>query len=761
MNSIFIRYVQAYSLSLLIICLSSCGGSGRNSPNPTEPPAETPTDKPGLLARPSNTSCLAGPRTTLAGNEFQLADSFPALRFEYPVAAKQAPNNQNRWYIVEKRGRILSFPNQADATQANILTFVDLIASRVDAQGARASSEGGLLGMAFHPNFAANGYVFLSYTSSNNPSGDNGGNFHSVIARYTSTDGGLSLDTASEELILTLPQPYGNHNGGDIAFGKDGYLYIGFGDGGSSGDPQNNGQNTKTLLGSILRIDVNLTSGEIDVGLTYKIPPSNPYASSSSCSDTACPEIFAWGLRNPWRWSFDRQTDDIWAGDVGQYDWEEIDRIQSGQNYGWGCYEGTHRYTRNNAKSDTQCGGSYIAPITEYNHTQGYSVTGGFVYRGSTIPALTGRYLFADYGSGRIWGITNPYSTPSTNLLLEAGFMISAFAEANDGELYVLQYGSANGAMHKIVPSSGGGSTGGLPAKLSETGCAESSDLKKASGGMIPYDINSRLWSDGAEKARWFAIPDGSQINIRADGNWEFPLGSVLRKDFYLAEKIFETRLLAYHDDGGWSGYSYEWNDAQTDATLLTDSKAKQIGIINWTYPSPTQCLTCHSAASARMLGPETAQMNRSFTYPSTGITANQLLTYNAIGLFSNNVPTSPQQMVNPADTSADISVRARSYLHVNCANCHQPGGAGLGPADLRFSTAFSNMNICNVAPDVGDLSIPGAKLLSPANLDLSILSVRMHLTDGDRMPPIGSEIVDTVGTVVIDAWINSISSCP
>jgi glucose/arabinose dehydrogenase len=302
-----------------------------------------------------------------------------------------------------------------------------------------SGGEQGLLGMAFHPDFPADARVFLCYTT--------GTPLFSRISEFTSRDGGATLDPGSERVLLSVAQPEANHNGGHLAFGPDGYLYVGLGDGGGGGDMHGtigNGQDTHTLLGKLLRIDVNVTP--------YGIPSGNPFALGARCGAggsgaSDCAEIYAWGLRNPWRFSFDAATAQLWIGDVGQDAWEEIDRIGAPANLGWRCREGAHAY-------NAACGPALnlVDPVAEYDHGVGESVTGGFVYRGSRYPALTGRYVFGDFITHRLWSIAA--DTPSSSVLeisggTDAGFGISGFGAGADGELYALSY--STGAIHHVL----------------------------------------------------------------------------------------------------------------------------------------------------------------------------------------------------------------------------------------------------------------------------------------------------------------------
>ncbi len=342
---------------------------------------------------------------------------FAEQRFNQPVALLQSPKVDSPWYVVEKGGRVLRL--EGEGREAKSSLFIDL-GSRVDA----GPMEAGLLGMAFHPAFARNNLIYLSYTR--------GRPLTSVLARYKSPDGGRTLDPASEAILLEVPQPYGNHNGGQIAFGPDGYLYYGLGDGGAAGDPRGNGQNTETLLGAMLRLDV-------DRSTPYAIPPDNPFVEGGGR-----PEIYAWGLRNPWRWSFDRQSGELWVGDVGQNEWEEIDRVAKGDNLGWNVWEGEHCFRAERCRSE-----GMVMPVAEYSHEFGCSVTGGYVYRGKAIPALYGHYLYGDFCSGRIWELDSGNIKEGARILMHSGKRIASFAEDRDGELYLLDY--ASGRIFRLV----------------------------------------------------------------------------------------------------------------------------------------------------------------------------------------------------------------------------------------------------------------------------------------------------------------------
>lgn len=368
-------------------------------------------------------ACGNGGGSPVTSDMVGLERAFPGLSFNRPVDLVAPPGDNSRWFVVEKSGVVRMFSNN-DAAVSSTLSL-DL-SGKVDPTG-----EGGLLGMAFSPSFAGSGDVFLYYTETGP---DSSTPLVSNVSRFAVNAGGI-IDSGSESLVLSVDQPATNHNGGDLAFGPDGYLYIALGDGGGTGDPFLNGQDTTTLLGSILRIDV-------DGPQPYAIPAGNVFASSS----TDRREIFAWGLRNPWRFSFDRAAGGLWAGDVGQDNWEEVDLIVSGGNYGWNVEEGAHCFSPPTGCDDT----GLIDPVVEYDHTQGQSITGGYVYRGSAIPQVQGFYLFADWVTGRLWGFDINRSPPEVILFEEAGFRIVSFAEDTDGELYVLDY--FGGGVYRLVP---------------------------------------------------------------------------------------------------------------------------------------------------------------------------------------------------------------------------------------------------------------------------------------------------------------------
>jgi glucose/arabinose dehydrogenase len=368
--------------------------------------------------------------------QYSFQEAFPGMpSFSFPVELANARDGSNRLFIVEQRGLIYVIEATQGATTRKV--FLDL-RDRVSQTG----GETGLLGLAFHPNYVTNGYFYVDYTSSLDPQ------LTSYVVRFqVSPANPDSADKSSALTLLEVVQPFENHNGGKLAFGPDGYLYVSLGDGGSGNDPQNNGQNLSVLLGKILRVDVDSTAA----GLNYGIPPTNPFALNTSGYRE---EIYAWGLRNPWKFSFDRGTGQLWAGDVGQNAREEVDIVVSGGNYGWRLMEGTICTPGVNPSCQDTAG--LIAPVWDYGRSAGdASITGGYVYRGATYPTLSGKYVYGDFVSGRVWVLGYDGVQPATNILLQdLPFSVSTFGEDNNGELFLCSYGSAGRVYRLTGPTS-------------------------------------------------------------------------------------------------------------------------------------------------------------------------------------------------------------------------------------------------------------------------------------------------------------------
>lgn len=715
---------MAVSLSLLAAVLAGCGGGGAPAAGGSEPAAY------GLTER-ITVSTLAFPDAGPSAGNLRTLRAFPGLSFEAPLVFAAVPGRP-RAAVATQGGRVYEFAEDDEASSAELV--LDL-SDRTAADG-----EQGLLGLAYDPDYARNGRVYAYYVDlrTRNPG-------TSVIARFQADAAGR-IDRASETRLLSFDQPYANHNGGAIAFGPDGHLYIASGDGGSSNDPDDNAQNLSVLLGKILRIAAD-----------GSVPADNPFVATPGARG----EIWAYGLRNPFRMSFDRVTGELWAGDVGQSALEEIDVIVQGGNYGWPLYEGE----RSNKNPQNRPASDFIAPVFTYGRDQGVSVTGGVVYRGGALPQLAGHYVYGDFGSGRLWALATDVGGAVANTELANLPGPSGLGEDAHGEIMITAY---DGALYRLQAVDDGA---GFPQQLSQTGLFADLATLQAMPGLIEYDVNAPFWSDGAHKRRWIALPGSSKIGFSADAAWSFPLGSVIVKHFELRladgrDRRLETRVLI-HASGGWQGHSYRWNEAGTDAELLTTRQTVELTVPDasapggtrlqtYEFPASADCLRCHTAAAGSVLGLRSAQLNRSFDYGA--VSDNQLRSFDHIALFDRAIgaPASYPALPDPYAAAAGTAARARAYLDSNCAHCHRPGGPVPTDMDLRASTATAQLNTHGVAPTQGDLGIADARRIAPGDRTRSLLWERMRRLDDTRMPPLASHAVDAAGVELIGAWIDA-----
>lgn len=723
----------------------------------------------GIGSRAPNTALLINDLPADTPGTMQLTRVFPRLTFSSPVLMIEAPDGSGRLFVVQRSGLIKVFAKSADPAPGSVSTFLD-IQSRVLNLG-----EQGLLGLAFDPGYASNGRIYVYYSRNNG--GVSPG--PSTISRFTNDNpADNSVSAATEEILLQVsqPAPHTNHKGGMIAIGPDGYLYAGLGDGGDANDPNNNAQTLSTHLGKMLRIDVTSTPA---IGEKYVIPPDNPFAADLPATGRK-KEIYAWGLRNPWRWSFDQQTGRLYLADVGQDAYEEIDIIQNGGNYGWKIMEGTH--CRGGGTGCSTAG--YILPIVDYGRTDGQAIVGGFVSYSTAVPDLYGMYIYTDYSSRRIWALRYDGSTVSGPFVLVdlAAFAIAGFGQDAAGEVYALQF-SGSGGVYVLRPAAGPGPSD-FPVALSEIPSLLNAGLgvDQTNLGILPYEPSAKLWSDGAAKGRFLALPGAAPVDYQQEDGWDFPEKSVIVKNFAVAlderdpggaQKRIETRLL-YRRNGAWHGFSYEWNEDETDAILLTDAKSRTISVLDqnglpfdltWRYPSRLQCNQCHTTAANGVLGLNTAQMNFDFTFPASGVTDNELRTYDHIGLFSAALPGAPAtlpRMPDPADESASLQDRARAYISANCSHCHRPGGSAPTVMDFRWPAANDEMYAIGFPPSQGDLGIPGAQIIKAGDPDASIVIARMESLDpAYRMPPLATSRVDEEGATLVRDWIASLAVLP
>lgn len=677
-------------------------------------------------------------RCTFAAPQVQgmeIEQIWPDLELEAPTRLRQGPVG-SRWYVSQLEGQLLTFTEEDQAP-----TVVLDITSKV-----QAIDDAGFTSFALSPNFATNGEIYVAYTGYGAQACKVPGCSAVLrLSRFRSTDGGLTVNPVEEPLIaIDVTDPVLFHVNADIAFDAAGLLYVGFGDGELAINPA---QQMDSLLGKILRIDV--TKSDPARMKPYAIPPGNPFAGS------AAPEIYAYGFRNPWRMSFDRANGDLWAGDVGNDDMEEVDKIVAGGNYGWPLKEGSR------CTDIGPCDGTLIDPVFEIPHrgNAGSSVTFGAIYRGKEFPSLSGKALYADFITGRIWAST-PGQPPQVVSLYREG--IVSFAESRDGEPYFLDL-----ILGRVLRLNAGTliqpALDTFPKLLSQTGCVNPQDPRQPGDALLPYEINVPFWSDGAEKHRFIRLAQTGKIAVDSEGRLDLPVGTVLLKQFLWKGQHIETRLLIRHSEG-WGAYTYLWNEQQTDAALvgLDDNPRQMWQGLSWAYPNRSQCFQCHNPEAGNSLGLSLAQLNKAITYPATGETTNQLAKLASLDAFA-QAPGSPEKLpMLPSTTDARVPLeqRARAWLHSNCSGCHRPEGLAERGFDLRFTTPLSETKICNGIPD-GGVGMGDVRLIKPKDPAGSLILIRMSNTAELRMPPIGTKVVDAAGKQLLTDWINSLTACP
>ena len=693
---------------------------------------------------------------------FKTVRVFPNLTFEKPLLLARCPGS-DRLFVGEQAGALYSFPNKPDAKAELFFDLRTEIKTLHLLPG--ANGVGAVYGLVFHPKFEKNRQCFVCYTLKGNNSGEPNLKEGTRVSRFDVTKADPPrIDPASEEIILTFPA--GGHNGGDIHFGPDGMLYISTGDAASPNppDPLNTGQDVSDLLSSILRIDVD----HQDEGRRYAIPPDNPFVGMND----ARPEVWAYGFRNPWRMSFDRQSGELFVGDVGWELWEMVHRVEKGGNYGWSASEGPQPI------KTSQVGPTPIHPaLIELPHTIACSITGGYVYRGQKFPELRGAYVFGDWETRRMWAARfEEDQTKEMPEITRPTIRFAAFGEDNDGELYFLDYDS--GTLHTLERNDGAQQNADFPQTLSRTGLFASVKDHQPALGVIPFTVSSRQWLDGATAEHWVALPGESSATLYETGKpipglvyWHnfrmhFPQDAVLMRTLSLGPIRLETQLLHFSGEE-WRAYTYIWRDDQSDADLAPAEGAEKevrLGGQNryWQFSSRGQCMSCHSNQSEYALAFVPEQLNR----PGPD-GRNQLIALTEAGLIrraANDDKSLPpfddasaqrqRKIADPTDDSQPLEARARAYLHANCGHCHSDHGGGAVPLRLQFHLPLAEMNAVGVRPTRGDFSLPEASIIKPGDPHASTLYYRMAKFGRDRMPHIGSELPDEFGLALIEQWI-------
>jgi glucose/arabinose dehydrogenase len=682
---------------------------------------------------------------------YKVVRSFPKLTIKQPLSLTPEPGT-NRLLILQHLnfwagpGRLLAVDDNQDASHVETLLEIDGLA----------------VGVAIHPDYERNGYLYVGLN------GPLRGPKATQVVRYT-VDRWPPHGIDPNSKLVIIEWPSDGHDGGDLAFGNDGFLYVSSGDGSNGSDANLTGQTLDDLLAAVLRIDVD----HPDAGRNYGVPKDNPFVDRKG----ARPELWAYGLRNPWRLSYDRTSGQLWVGQNGQDLWEQIYLIRKGANYGWSISEGSHIF-----EAKRQAGPDpYTPPTAEHHHSEARSITGGRVYRGTRLPELVGAYVYGDWSTGRVWGIKHD----GTNViwhreLVDTRYNITGFGTDHAGELYVIDHGGGFYRLERVTEADRPPRP--FPTKLSQTGLfARVADHKPHPAALV-YDVSAPQWADGATIERFAALPGLERIMQKpqhnAGGVWTFPDGSVMVQTLTLdrfdgspqpARKRIETRLLV-RQQGEWTGYSYRWNAEQTDAELVKASGMAETFEVpdpgmpdgrreqDWRFPSRTECLVCHSRATGFIAGFTPLQLNRDRDYGGT--VDNQLRALEHIGLFDGALPKRPEdqpRLVNPYETRGSIEARVKSYLHVNCATCHVNEGGGNCTMELGLTTPVGEMRLIDEVASHDRFDIKDARRVAAGSPERSVLYQRISIRGTGQMPPLSSTEVDRDAAKLIADWIRGL----
>ncbi|MFP6765991.1 MAG: PQQ-dependent sugar dehydrogenase [Planctomycetaceae bacterium] len=693
---------------------------------------------------------------------YRIERLYPELAFDQPVAMVNVPGSE-RTVLVERKGRVVQLPADRSDRQPQLM---------LDGAG-QISELTAVYGLAFPPDFQTNRVCFVCYICK--PDLEDG----TRLSRFqvTGEGGALRIDPDTETTLLTWKS--GGHNGGCLTFGPDGFLYVSTGDGSppAPADVRRSGQDLSDLLASVLRIDVNRTSSD----RAYSIPADNPFVEL----DGARGEVWAFGLRNPWRMSFDRQTGHLWLGDVGWQLWECVHRIEKGGNYGWSLREGPQ-----SVHPEWKRGPAPITPpVKAHPRSEAASVTGGYVYRGTDLRGLTGAYIYGDYVTGKIWSLRyDGQRVTEHRELADTTLAVIAFHEDHEGELSMMDYNG--GGIYRLVSNETSSQLRTrFPQRLSETGLFTSTQAHQTAPGVIPFAVNVEQWMDGATAERFVAVPDSGRMVLRKPAgrvptDWgEFPVDTVLVKTISMemesgnpaSRRRIETQILHNRGElwrgnsGEWFGYSYAWNQEQTDAELLPP-EGKTVSLlvtdkeasggrrrVTRTLGRQTECYLCHNPWAGYRLGFTAAQLNR--PQHAAAVAENQLKVFQRIGLLETPDISGQPPFCDAFDTTAELSQRARSWLHVNCAHCHRFGGGGSASLDLRFDQTLAATRTLDQRPTQGTFGIDGARLIRSGDPYRSLLYYRISKLGQGRMPHVGSHNVDRRGVRLIEDWISQLES--
>lgn len=689
--------------------------------------------------RPWTTSRIKG--TPTAPSAYRISRVSPRHSFERPTSIQETPST-GEMLITQMNGSILTISLSDDS--ANKHQVGDL--------AHLANGDVNLFSAALHPDFASNGFLFVCLV---HPDGGR----HTRVARYSTTRnaaGQLVLNRDSEKVIIKWPS--GGHNGGCLRFGPDGLLYISTGDGSGPNPPdgRTTGQDVTDLLGAVLRIDVDRTTNDAN----YTIPADNRFVDN----DAARSEIFAYGLRNPWKFGVDSQTGDVFVADNGWETWEMVHHVKNGQNCGWPVMEG-----RAELRTQVLVGPTPIVPpARDHHHSEANSVIGGPVYRSDQLSGLNGFFVYGDYITGTIWALKSDGDDYVYRDVVDTDLRIVDFTQGSDGELFVLDY-DYTGGIYEILPNNVEDLSAEFPRLLSETGLFESVNELKPAAGIVEYDVVVPRWQDGAVAKRWVAVPGQQSIGGDASAP-EYPDGTVLVKHLSIPSvppAALETQILHY-DNGAWNPYSYLWRDDGADAELVMSIGANKSvnwpgvrtsgvgGNRTWRASATNECRLCHNAGSNFVLGFRPNQLQKKQGRGGNAPTYHHALQRAGV-LNASDTVDATAKLVDPHDTDQDLNDRARSYLHANCGVCHHRKGNAIVSFYLNRELSFADLKT-NKGTGIGTFGMQNAKIITPGDPYRSVLMYRMSKLGYSRMPYIGSQVVDSKGVALIAEWIRSLS---
>ncbi len=595
-----------------------------------------------------------------------------------------------------------------------------------------------ILALAFHPDFQRTREAFAYYSA------DLNGQFKDMRASRFKLDENLRFVPGSLKPILEYEGS--GHVGGDLQFGPDGMLYLSVGDLSPPSPPDryDMGQDLKKWGSKILRIDVVNT----EPGQPYRVPEDNPFIDFPG----ARPETWAYGFRNPWKICFHPETGNVWTGDVGWEAWEMVYRVQKGDNFGWPINEGPVPL-----RSDLPPGPTPILPpLAYYSHVEGSSITGGYFVTNPRIPELQGAYIYGDYVTGRIWALDwDGEKVTQNRLIADSRKGIVSFGQDKDGDLIFLNH-PADGHLYRLVPTKEYTATPDFPRTLSESGLFSDVGAETPSPGVYSFKINAPTWQESYRSRYWIGLPGNGRIDASVgyrDGlpllRYEKPNDTVLAKTIHKDGRRIETQILHY--DGYWNGYSYQWNEAQTDATLVPkDGLDTVIDGKSYRFPARSECVRCHGSNFHRPLAFHPGQVDRD----------GQLEKLKSLGLVNQEFVevASLQKMADPKDESASLDTRARSWIQTNCAHCHRvSGGAGVTSL-MNRGVPTDSMGLINSHPEKGGFGIENGSLIDPGNPYRSIFYYRINTLGAGHMPMIGFRTPDEEGIELIHDWIRSMA---